>query len=286
VALQEVLQKNEEVENARRGAELTAQQATAMQAAAVRAAEEHAAYGRRVSEALQAHVANARRAYEEELRGQLGALRSEAEQYVSEAGRARNLATEQDVEKTIRELRSREAALRKENEVVEVYARRVLEESRSERVEASKPAPGDVPCTGSSSSMGALSHPTGLPKSFGPAVPPLPKVPSVANRSHPWWDAINRGEGPVLPKAPSRSQGAWTNYKPSQENGSPGTNVSCRFAVPPIIEVPESPTLALRAATPHRASIGIVLWRLKGPSWSQEVWGLVVVYRVIGVRIS
>ena len=34
VALQEVLQKNEEVENARRGAELTARQAMEMQAAA------------------------------------------------------------------------------------------------------------------------------------------------------------------------------------------------------------------------------------------------------------
>ena len=98
VALQEVLQKNEEVENARRGAELTAQQAMELQAAAVMAAEEHVAQGRHsAEEALQAHVAVARRAYEEELRGQLGALRSEAEQYVAEAGRARSRAIEQNV---------------------------------------------------------------------------------------------------------------------------------------------------------------------------------------------
>jgi hypothetical protein len=43
VALQEVHQRNEEVENARLGAEYTAQQAMEMQAAAVRAAEEHVA---------------------------------------------------------------------------------------------------------------------------------------------------------------------------------------------------------------------------------------------------
>ena len=83
VALQEVLQRNEEVENARLGAEVTAQQAMEMQAAAVRAAEEHVArVGQSAEEALQAHVGAARRAYEEELRGQVGALRSEAEQYV------------------------------------------------------------------------------------------------------------------------------------------------------------------------------------------------------------
>ena len=63
VALQEVLQKNEEVENARRGAELTAQQAMEMQAAALRAAEEHVAHGRRLSDkAIQSHVVGARHA--------------------------------------------------------------------------------------------------------------------------------------------------------------------------------------------------------------------------------
>ena len=126
-----------------------------MQAAALRAAEEHIAQCRRVSEeAIQSHVADARQAYEEELREQLGALRSEAERYVSEASRVRNLATEQGVEKTIRELRSREALLRKENEAVEAYARQVVEETRSERAQAGRGLSEGVPCTGSSSSAG------------------------------------------------------------------------------------------------------------------------------------
>ena len=128
-----VLQRNEEVDNARLGAEVTAQQAMEMQAAAVRAAEEHVArVGQSAEEALQAHVGAARRAYEEELRGQVGALRSEAEQYVSEAGRARNRVTEQNVEKTIRDLRAREASLVKENEEAASYIKQALEESRSE----------------------------------------------------------------------------------------------------------------------------------------------------------
>ena len=95
---------------------------------------------------------------------------------MSEAGRARSRATEQNVEKTIRDLRAREAALRKENEAAEAYIKQVLEESRSERAEADKPKFGGVPNTGSGSSMGALVQPTGRPKSFGPSVPPLPKV--------------------------------------------------------------------------------------------------------------
>jgi hypothetical protein len=236
-----------------------------MQAAAVRAAEEHVAYGRRVSEeALQSHVANARRAYEEELRGQLGALRSEAEQYVSEAGRARSLATEQNVEKTIRELRSREAALRKENEAVEAYAKRVLEESRSERAEASQVVPEVVPCTGSNSSIGNFSRPTGPPKSFGPSVPPLPKVPSVANRSGPWWDAINRGDGPALPRVSIPVQGAWTNYKPSHEKGSSGTmfRVSSKFHL--SLRFLSRPRSRFSLRLGHRASTGTASWRLNG----------------------
>jgi len=169
VALQEVLQRNEEVENARLGAEFTAQQAMEMQAAAARAAEEHVAQvGRSAEESLQAHVGAARRAYEEELRGQVGTLRSEAEQYASEAGRVHDRAMKLNAEKIIRELRAREASLVKENEEAESYIKRVLEESRSERTEADKPKSGGVPNKGSGSSMGALAQPTGVPKSFGP----------------------------------------------------------------------------------------------------------------------
>ena len=81
---------------------------------------------------------------------------------------------------------SREVALRKENEAAEAYVKQVLEESRSERAEADKPKPGGVPNTGSSSSMGALAQPTGLPKSFGPSVPPLPRVSIFTDVGDPW----------------------------------------------------------------------------------------------------
>ena len=100
----------------------------------------------------------------------------------------------------------------------------------------------------------------------------LPKVPSVANRSDPWWDAIHRGEGPVRPKVPSHDQGAWTNYKPVQENGSSGTNVSGGFAVPPIIEVPESPTLAFRAAPQPSSQYGNCFVAPKARRGASRCW--------------
>ena len=105
--------------------------------------------------------------------------------------------------------------MRKENDAVEAYVRQVLEVSRSERAEADKLKLGGVPNTGSSSSMGALVQPTGLPKSFGPSVPPLPKASAFTDVGDPWQNAIDRGEGPVLPKAVSHTPGAWVNYRPS-----------------------------------------------------------------------
>jgi hypothetical protein len=138
--------------------------------------------------------------------------------------RARNRVTEQNVEKTIRDLRAREASLVKENEEAESYIRQVLEESRSERVEADKPKFRGAPTTGSSSAMDTLLQPTGAPKSFGPSAPLLPKLSVFSGGTDPWKSAIDAGKGIALPKAASQPSGAWGNYKPSQENGSSGTH--------------------------------------------------------------
>ena len=112
------------------------------------------------------------------------------------------------MEKTIRDLRVREASLVKENEEAASYIKQALEESRSEWVEADKPKSKGAPMTELRSAMDTLLRPTGVPKSFGPSAPPLPKLSVFMGRGDPWKSAIDRGEGPVLPKAASTNPGA------------------------------------------------------------------------------